>query len=95
MNPDGRRKRGLHERVGEVKGASGPMKNGCKNKEKTNRGPGHNRSESFKSVLLKVASAAEPGLAFLDLTIRSSLDTKYPSAWNYLRLGVRDVDFIP
>ena len=46
------------------------MKNGCKDKEKADRGPRYNRSECFESVLLKVTSAAEPGLAFLDLTIR-------------------------
>ena len=44
---------------------------------------------------LEVNSAAESGLAFLDLTIRSPLDAKHPSAWNNLGLGVRDVDFIP
>ena len=71
------------------------MKNSCENKKKVNRSPGHNRSECFKAVFLEVASAAESGLAFLDLTVWGPLHAKHPSARDDLGLCIRDVDFIP
>ena len=53
-----------------------------KDKKKVNGGPRYNRGECFESVFLKVASAAEPGLAFLDLSIRGPVDMKHPSFWD-------------
>jgi hypothetical protein len=71
------------------------MKNSCENKKKANGSPGHNRSKCFKAVFLEVASAAESGLAFLDLTVWGPLNAKHPSARDDLGLCIRDVDFIP